>query len=318
MTSTGPIDGVLLSDTFDLKSFYKLDFAGLHDDVRLFDPHEVEDPAAIRFAICWLPNPGAFAPYPNLEMAMSVGAGVDDLLRHEGLHEGIAVCRVRDPYQAELMAGFAAHEVLHVERDFSTYAASQKKAEWTPLPMRPPHECSVAVLGHGSMGAAVTKALAALGFSVTVACRRDPEAPVKGVTYCTGDTAIHDAVNGANIVINILPLTPATRGVLAAPLFACTAPGCWLIQIGRGEHLNEADFRDALDSGQLKGASLDVFTTEPLPSDHPFWSDPRIRITPHIASDTTPQIVREQALRSAREIAVGKPLSLAVDRGQGY
>ncbi|QVM85297.1 NAD(P)-dependent oxidoreductase [Novosphingobium decolorationis] len=318
MAPTGTIHGVLLSDTFDLKTFYKLDFEGVHEDVRLLNPDEVEDPAAIRFAVCWLPGPDAFAPYPNLEMAMSVGAGVDDLLAHDGLGEDIAICRVRDPYQAELMAGFAAHEVLHLERDFPAYAADQAKATWNPLPLRPPHALKIAVLGHGSMGAAVTRALAVLGFSVSVACRRPPATPIEGVTYCTGESAISEAASGADVLINVLPLTPETHGILARPLFDKVAPGCWLIQIGRGEHLNEADFTAALEGGQLKGASLDVFATEPLPAAHAFWSDPRIRITPHIASDTTPHIVCEQALQSARDVLAGKRPSLAVDRVQGY
>ncbi|MCJ2187655.1 NAD(P)-dependent oxidoreductase [Novosphingobium beihaiensis] len=318
MANPGTIHGVLLSDTFDLKSFYNLDLAGRADDVRLFNPDEVTDPAAIRFAVCWLPGAEAFAPYPNLEMAMSVGAGVDDLLGHPGLDGGVAICRVRDPYQADLMAGFAVHEVLHVERDFHTYQGHQSAARWDPLPLRPPHHRKVAVLGHGSMGAAVTQALAALGFTVSVACRRPPREPVKGVAYFTGEDAIAQAVTGVDTVVNVLPLTPQTHGILNRNMFGRLAPGAWLVQIGRGEHLHAEDFVAALDSGQLSGASLDVFAQEPLPPGHAFWQDPRLRITPHIASDTTPHVVSEQALQSARELLAGKPLSLAVDRAQGY
>ena len=120
------------------------------------------------------------------------------------------------------------------------------------------------------------------------------------------------------VVINVLPLTAKTENILNAALFSKLAKGAWLIQMGRGEHMAEDDFVDALDRGQLSGATLDVFRAEPLPSGHPFWADPRLRITPHIASDTTPSIVAEQALQSARELHAGKPLSLAVSRGQGY
>lgn len=318
MPNPGTIHGVLLSDTFDLKTFYSLDLTGRADDVRLYNPDEVTDPEAIRFAVCWLPGQHAFAAYPNLEMAMSVGAGVDDLLGHPGLGKDAAICRVRDPYQADLMAGYAVHEVLHVERDFGTYQGHKAGETWDPLPLRPPHHRKVAVLGHGSMGAAVTKALAALGFSVTVACRRSPSDPVEGVTYRTGDEAITQAATGAETVVNVLPLTPQTHGILDKVLFDKLVPGAWLVQIGRGEHLNVDDFVAALDSGQLSGASLDVFAEEPLPPGHAFWRDPRLRITPHIASDTTPQVVSEQALQSARELLAGKPLTFAVDRDQGY
>lgn len=318
MAEPGTIHGVLLSETFDLKSFYGLDFGERARDVRLLDPDEVTDPEAIRFAVCWLPGAQAFAPYPNLAMAMSIGAGVDDLLKHPGLGDGMAVCRVRDPHQADLMAGFAVHEVLHVERGFAEIQRNQAAGEWAPLPMRAPHELKIAVLGHGTMGAAVARGLAVLGFSVAVACRRPPKAPLEGVDYFTGDDAVAKAVTGAEIVVNVLPLTPQTENVLNADLFAKLARGAWLVQIGRGQHLHEEDFTAALDSGQLRGASLDVFREEPLPADHRFWKDERLRITPHVASDSMPHIVAEQVLQSARELHAGEPLSLAVDTAQGY
>jgi len=318
MVVAEPIYGVLLSDAMDLKSYYSLDFGDAAPDVRLLDPDEVTNPDLIRFAVCWLPGPAAFSPYPNIEMAMSVGAGVDALLKHPGLSYDVAICRVRDPNQADLMAGYAVHEVVHIERGFASMQQSQAGAEWAPPAIRPPRDLKVAVLGHGSMGASVVKALAACGFSVSVACRRDPADPVEGVRYFTGEDSVLQSVAGQDVVINVLPLTAKTENILNAALFSKLAKGAWLIQIGRGEHLAEDDFVAALDRGQLSGATLDVFRTEPLPSDHPFWADPRLRITPHIASDTTPRIVAEQALQSARELHAGKPLSLAVSRGQGY
>lgn len=318
MAAAEPIYGVLLSDSMDLKSYYSLDFGDAAPDVRLLKPEEVTNPDLIRFAVCWLPGPAAFSPYLNIEMAMSVGAGVDDLLKHPGLGKDVAICRVRDPNQAHLMAGYAVHEVVHVERDFAQMQQNQARAEWAPPAIRPPRDLKVAVLGHGSMGACVVQALAASGFSVSVACRRDPSDPVEGVQYFTGNDSVLQSVAGQDVVINVLPLTTETEDVLNAELFSKMARGGWLIQIGRGEHLVEDDLVAALDSGQLAGATLDVFRTEPLPSDHPFWTDPRLRITPHIASDTTPHIVAEQALQSARELHAGKPLSLAVSRGQGY
>ncbi|MEJ2409531.1 MAG: NAD(P)-dependent oxidoreductase [Novosphingobium sp.] len=216
------------------------------------------------------------------------------------------------------MAGYAVHEVLHVERDFGAYQGHKADAQWAPLPLRPPHHRTVAVLGHGSMGAAVTQALAALGFTVTAACRRPPREPVKGVTYFTGDDAVMRAATGADTLVNVLPLTSQTHDILNKDLFGRLVQGAWLVQIGRGEHLHVEDFIDALDSGQLSGASLDVFVQEPLPTEHAFWQDPRLRITPHIASDATPHVVSEQAVQSARELLAGRPLSLAVDREQGY
>lgn len=318
MTVAEPIYGVLLSSTMDLKTYYSLDFGNRAPDVRLLNPDEVPDPDAIRFAVCWLPAPDAFAPYRNLEMAMSTGAGVDGLLHHPGLNEGVAICRVRDPHQADLMAGYTVHEIVHIERGFPQMQKSQDKIEWASPAIRPPSDLKVVVLGHGSMGAAIVRALAACGFSVSVACRRDPSDRIEGVQYFTGDNSVLQSVVGQDVVVNVLPLTAQTEDVLNAELFSKLAKGARLIQIGRGEQLVEDDFVAALDSGQLSGATLDVFRQEPLPADHQFWRDPRLRITPHIASDSTPRIVAEQALQSARELRAGKLLSLAVSRGQGY
>lgn len=318
MQQSETISGVLLSSNLDLKSFYSLETDGPDADVRLFDPDEVTDPDAISFAVCWLPDTDAFAPYPNLKMAMSIGAGVDDLLGHPGLADTAMVCRVRDPYQAELMAGYAVHEVLHVLRDFARLKDSQDRKEWAPLPMAPPRDTKIAVLGNGTMGRAVARALAALGFTVRVACRTLPDTPLPGVGYVAGAEAVLRAADGANIVVNVLPLTAETDSILNARLFDRLAEASWLVQIGRGEHLHEADFTAALDSGRLAGASLDVFREEPLPAGHPFWADPRLRITPHIASDSTPSIVREQVLTSAKELLDGAVPGLAIDRQRGY
>lgn len=318
MENPGPIYGVLLSETLDLRSTYNLGLADSIPDVRLLNSDEVDDPQAIQFAVSWLPGRKAFQPYPNLKMVMSVGAGINDLLSHPGIGDGIQICRVRDPYQADLMAGYVAHEVLHVERDFAQIEQHQAAKEWAPLPMRAPNELRVAVLGNGTMGAAVARVLSVLGFSTAVACRRPPLQPFDRIEYFSGANALAEAVSGAEVIVNVLPLTPQTVNVLNKDLFVKTAPGAWLVQIGRGEHLHVSDFLAALESGQLKGASLDVFHEEPLPPDHPFWQDKRLRITPHIASDTTPKVVAEQVLQSARELLAGHPLSFAVDRSQGY
>ncbi|KZM50804.1 NAD(P)-dependent oxidoreductase [Labrenzia sp. OB1] len=318
MEQAKTIEGVLLSGTMDLKTFYGLDFTGSGSPVRLFNPHEVSDPASIRFAVCWLPDDEAFARYPNMEMAMSVGAGVDALLANPSLAEETLVCRVRDPHQADLMAGYAAHEVLHFLRSFAQMKDHQGARAWNPLPMTPPKETRIAVLGNGTMGAAIARALAAMGYSVAVACRTQPEEPQAGISYHSGTGALDMACKGSRIAINVLPLTDETENILNRRLFNQLEAGAWLVQIGRGEHLHEADFTEALDNGQLAGATLDVFREEPLPENHPFWDDARLRITPHIASDSTPSVVAEQIRASAVELLQGKRPLLAIDRHQGY
>lgn len=316
MTDTQAIHGVYLSETLDLEKVYG--FALKEKDVVLHRPEDVHDPAQIAFAICWLPGDAAFDPYPNLSLAMSIGAGVDALLAHPGLRSDISIARVRDPHQAALMAGYAVHEVLHYERGFSQMMENAAKRHWQALPMRAPEQAVVAVLGNGTMGRAITDGLRGLGFSVQVACRSMPDDPHADVRYYTGATSNCDAAEGADYLINSLPLTLATENVLNTELFARMNPGSRLIQIGRGEHLIEADLTAAIENGQLAGASLDVFRTEPLPDDHPFWDNPRIRITPHIASDSMPEIVRAQVVETARALRDGTPMRLRIDRSRGY
>lgn len=318
MTNANSILGVYLSDSLDLEAIYGEALRDGANDVVLRHPHEIDNPEDVRFAICWLPSEQAFEAYPNLELAMSIGAGVDALLAHPGLDETMQIARVRDPHQAALMAGFAAHEVLNHEREFATLERNATQARWEPLPMRAPLSAQVAVLGHGTMGRAVVQAMAALGFSVRVACRRPPQEPVKDVTYLTGESAVMGAADGADYLINVLPLTSSTENVLNKALFAKLAPGAWLVQIGRGEHLVEDDLVEALKCGDLAGASLDVFRQEPLPEDHPFWRDARLRITPHIASDSLPEVVAGQVLETARALRNGEPLAMGVDRARGY
>lgn len=320
MTDPQVIHGVYLSETLDLEEVYG--FALNEKDVQLHRPEDVTAPAQIAFAICWLPGEEAFDPYPNLKLAMSIGAGLDALLAHPGLRPelrpDIEIARVRDPHQAALMAGYAVHEVLHYERGFGEMMGNAATRRWTPLPMRAPERAVVAVLGNGTMGQAIVDGLKALGFSVQVACRTMPDDPRGGVRYHAGARSNLDAATGADYLINTLPLTPATEDVLNAGLFARMKPGARLIQIGRGEHLVEADLTTALESGQLAGASLDVFRTEPLPEDDAFWGDPRIRITPHIASDSMPQIVCEQIVETARSLRDETSLRLGIDRARGY
>lgn len=318
MSESPKIHGVYLSETIDLDALYGAALRSAAGDVVLHRPEDVADPEAIAFAICWLPGEDAFAPYPNLRLAMSIGAGVDALLAHPGLTADSAIARVRDPHQADLMAGFAVHEVLRDERGFDQMAANARKQIWRPQPMRAPQEAVVAVLGHGTMGRAVARGLAAVGFGTRVACRTAPVDPLKGVDYMSGPDAPFEAASGANYVVNVLPLTRTTENILNADLFDRLAYGARLIQIGRGEHLVESDLLAALASGRLAGATLDVFREEPLPADHPFWRDDRLRITPHVASDSLPRIVAAQVVETARALRDGQPLTYGIDRARGY
>lgn len=322
MTEQARIEGVYLSTTLDLEKLFSPAFSAHAQTIRLRRPEEIEDPSAISFALCWNPAPQAFAPYPNLKLASSIAAGVDSIINCPSLPPEAYVTRVRDESQGDLMAGFAAWHVIWHHRNMRHHIVHEAKHEWSRQWTRaflPPGRCTVGVLGYGIMGRAIARAVTAMGFPVVAAVRNEPDTPPPpGVRFEAGEGAIERVAAAAHILINVLPLTPATRGILNAEFFQKMPHGASLIQLGRGEHMIEADFAAALDSGRIASASLDVFAVEPLPPEHPFWADERIFITPHQASDSSSELMAEQVMRAASAIAAGKAPETAVDKAKGY
>ncbi len=317
----GPVEGVYLSTRLDLAAMFGPAFANLSDHVRLRAPEAIEDPSSIRLALAWLPEANAFARYPNLALVASIAAGVDSLLACPSLPADVMVTRVRDDSQGHLMAGFAAWHVVWHHRNMRAILADwqNKTWQWRGHPRHlAPSRRPIGVLGFGLMGRAIARALVVLGFPVLAASRVMPATPEPGVTVFHGDDAIDKVAEQATMLINVLPLTHATRGVLNRRLFARMPRGAVLIQLGRGDHLVEADLDEALNSGQLSGASLDVFQTEPLPAEHHWWRDPRILMTPHLASDTSPEFVAEQVVDALAEALAGRVPFNAVSRKNGY
>lgn len=317
----GVIEGVYLSRTLDLPAHFAKAFAPYAARVRLRLPEAIDDPARVTFALAWAPAADAFAPYPNVRLAASIAAGVDSLLTCPSLPPDAIVTRVRDDTQAQLMAGFAAWHVIWHHRNMGAILDDVRAGVWQwrghPLE-RAPARCPVGVLGFGMMGRAVARALAALGFPVFAANRSAPSADEPGVTVLSGTDAIGHVAERAQFLVNVLPLTEETRGILDARLFARMPRGAVLIHLGRGSHLVAADLDAALASGQLSAASLDVFPQEPLPAAHPWWRDPRILITPHLASDTSPEFVAAQVVETAEAVRAGRVPFNAVSRASGY
>lgn len=319
--SAGAIEGVYLSRTLDLPAHFARAFAPYEPRVRLRLPEEIEDPGRVTFALAWAPAADAFAPYPNIRLVSSIAAGVDSLLACPSLPPAAIVTRVRDDNQAHLMAGFAAWHVVWHHRNMGAILDDVRAGiwKWRGQPLdRAPASSPVGVLGYGLMGRAVSRALVALGFPVIAANRSVQSADEPGITVLSGDDAIGRVAERASMLVNVLPLTAETRGILAAPLFARMPKGAVLIHLGRGSHLIEADLDAALASGQISAASLDVFPQEPLPGDHRWWRDPRILITPHLASDTSPEFVAAQVVETAEAVRAGRIPFNAVSRDSGY
>ncbi len=282
---------------------------------------EVAD-AAIAVAIVANPPPGSLAGLPGLRLIQSLWAGVDRLLADPTLPAGVAIARMVDPAMSAAMAETALWATLALHRGFFGYARQQQAALWRPQAQQRADEVPVLVLGHGQMGGTVARRLARQGYPVTAWRRGSPAASARsapdGVRLLAGGAALADALASARIVINLLPLTPDTRGLLDARLLARLPQGAGLVNLARGAHLVDADLLAALASGQIGHAVLDVFHTEPLPADHPYWCHPRVTVLPHAAAMTDARSAAAVVAHNIEALATGAPLRDLVAREAGY
>jgi glyoxylate/hydroxypyruvate reductase A len=311
------LTGVYLSTELDLKAIYGETFARLAPEIDLRAPDEIDDPASVRYAVCWLPAPDAFEPYPNLAFVSSIAAGVDAILRAPSLPD-VPVLRVRDPEQGQVMAGYVVSAVLWWERRFPEHLANQAAGHWDRFSIRQPSGVTVGFIGYGLMGQASALTLKTLGFDVVAAIRSTPKAEIDGVRYETGDDAMARVAAQSDYLVNLLPLTDATRGLFSAAFFAGMRPGAVFINAGRGGQTDEAALLAALDSGHLIGAAIDVFAQEPLPVDSAFWRHPRVLLTPHDAAEASPQALVKTIATAVRCLAEGLPIPDPVSRVRGY
>ncbi|MGA0612185.1 2-hydroxyacid dehydrogenase [Caldimonas sp. KR1-144] len=271
---------------------------------------------AIDVAIVANPPPGSLAGLPRLALIQSLWAGVDRLLDDTSLPAGVPIARMVDPAMNAAMAETALWAVLSLHRGFFRYQALQREARWAPHGQRRADELSVAVLGLGEMGATAARRIAAMGYRV-IGWSRNPRA-VDGIEVRAGFGALPDVLGAADVVINLLPLTDATRGLFNAARFALMRPRAGFVNLARGAHVVEADLLAALETGRIGHAVLDVFRREPLPHGHAFWAHPHVTVLPHAAAQTDPRSAAEVAAANVRALRIGAALSHLVDRSRGY
>lgn len=282
----------------------------------LLDQREGIAPEAIDIAIVANPPAGALAGLPRLRLVQSLWAGVEKLLADPTVPPHVPLARMVDPAMNEAMAETALWAVLALQRDFFDYAVQQHEARWRQHAQRAAREVPVAVLGLGQMGRAVAQRLVANGYPVT-GWSTTPAA-IEGVRSFAGDTELAQAVAGAQVLVNLLPLTPATRGILDARLFAALPRGASVVNLARGAHLVEADLLAALAGGHLRRAVLDVFANEPLPPAHPFWTHPQVGVLPHVAAQTDARSASAVVAANVAALRAGRPLAHLVDRARAY
>jgi glyoxylate/hydroxypyruvate reductase A len=263
------------------------------------------------------PLPGSLQGLPRLALIQSLWAGVDRLLADPTLPVGVPIARMVDPFMNAAMAETALWAVLSLHRGFFRYARLQRESRWAPHAQKRADEITVAVLGLGQMGRSAARRLAAQGYRVVGWSRGGAEA-TSDIVALHGDDALDSLLAAADVVVNLLPLTPATRGFFDAARLAHLQPSASLVNLARGAHVVDADLLAALDAGRMRHAVLDVFHQEPLPVDHAFWRHPRVTILPHAAAQTDPRSAARQVAASVRAWQSGQPVLHLVDRTRGY
>jgi glyoxylate/hydroxypyruvate reductase A len=280
---------------------------------------ELFDRTRIEVAIVANPPPGSLRSLPRLRLIQSLWAGVEGLLSDDTVPAEVPIARMVDPALASAMAETALWAVLSLHRGFFVYQRQQRQAQWHQLPQLRAEELPVLVLGLGAMGLACVQALMQRGYRVTAWTRHGtPRELPEGVAHVHGDEALFACLGSSSIVVNLLPLTPATARLLDARFFAAMPRGSALVNLGRGAHVVEADLRAALGTGRLGHAVLDVFEREPLDEKHPFWRHPRVTVLPHIAALTDPRSAAQLVAGNVQALIDGQPLVNLVERARGY
>jgi glyoxylate/hydroxypyruvate reductase len=273
----------------------------------------VEDCARIEIAVVGWAQTYDLGRFPNLRFVQSNFMGVDRLLNDPTLPETVPIARMVDPDMPVSMTESVLAHVLAAHRQLDVYQRQQQEGEWIERDQPLARKTTVAILGLGELGRAAASALLHVGFRVVGFSRS--ATPIDGVSV---SSSIDEVLAQSQIVVNLLPLTEATRGILCARTFAMMPKNVVLINLARGAHLNDDDLLVALRDGHIRHAVLDVFTVEPLPNEHVFWRHPQITLTPHMAANSTPQscipVIVDNIERFARN---EKPFHL-VDRVTGY
>ena len=273
------------------------------------------NPADIEAAAVALMPKGKLKDFPNLRLIVSLTAGAEGLLSDPELPD-VPIARSGDPEGDAMMNEAALLHVLRHHRNLPAYAAAQQRCEWISVPRPRAHERKVGVMGLGSIGLAAARTLAQHGFKVAGWVREPRQAD--GIEIFAGREQLPAFLARNEIVVNFLPLTPQTTGILDAAAFAQMPKDGAVVNLGRGPHLNEADLMAALDSGHLAGATLDVFPVEPLPKESLLWRHPKITIIPHASRKIEPRDLVPRVADAVRRLRSGLPQLALIDRQRGY
>lgn len=284
--------------------------------VPVLKPDQVTNPSEITFALAWNHPPGMFRDYPNLGCISSFGAGVDHLVQDPDIPAHVAIARIIDPLLSQDMYEFALAVTMKHFRRLSVFFRYQLEKQWKKHRYQRIKDVKVGVMGTGMIGDHVAKQFRKVGFEVIGWGRTYREETNYKRYY--GLDQLNTFLAETDILICLLPLTDSTKGIINHDLLMTLPQGAYVINLGRGPHVVDEDLIRVIDDGHIAGAHLDVFDPEPLPAEHPFWSHPKIDITPHVASITDPYVLASQVIDNYHRLMNNKPLQHVISREKGY
>lgn len=286
-----------------------------HPGLRFSDAAQPVDLDDVDVMLAYAPPAGLAARCPALKAIFSLAVGVDHLLRDAQL-PAVPIARMNDPRVATMLTEYVLTAVLRHHRDFDLHEEAAAQGRWVHRVPRITAETRVGILGAGSLGLSAARALARNGFQVCVWSRTAKHLP--DVTSLVGPEGLDVLVRSVDILVVMLPGTPETQGIVGDSLLARLKPGACIVNAGRGQHVDVPALLRAIDSQQVRAATLDVFDEEPLPEPSPLWRHPRVLVTPHVGSFSTPSTAAPHVLENLRRLSKGQELLGLVDRSLGY
>jgi glyoxylate/hydroxypyruvate reductase A len=275
------------------------------------------DTAPAEYAIVWKPPIGMLQERTNLKAIFNLGAGVDAILKlGDGLPNGVPLIRLDDAGMGEQMADYVLHSILRYFRRFDDFAQQQRDGVWQSLAIPDKQNFPIGILGMGVLGSRIATAIKKAGFPVHGWSRTDQQ--FEGIHAHAGPAGLDHFLGVSKIVVCVLPLTPETTGLLNVHALRKMQRGSYLINVARGAHVVEEDLLMLVQDGHIAGATLDVCRQEPLPPDHPFWTEPRITLTPHISAVTRREQSVQQIVTKIRRLQEGLQVAGVVNRSKGY
>jgi glyoxylate/hydroxypyruvate reductase A len=298
-------------------SYYQAELVARLPEVEIVTPDEPERLRLAEFAIAIAPPRGLLKSMTALRCVVAPGAGVERILADPEYPPGLMMARMSQHDLRQRMLEYVLMHALRHHRQVFDLEAQQRDKVWEMRwPQKAAPERTVGMLGLGELGGPIAEALSQVGFKVK-GWARSPKT-LKGVETFAGEAEFDAFLDGVEILVNLLPLTPETRGLIDARALHRLPQGAAVINAGRGPTVVEADLLAALESGWIDGATLDVFDVEPLPADHPFWTHPRVTVTPHNAASVTGETLAEGMRAVIAAVLEGRDPPQRVDISRGY